>query len=176
MNINPVNNINFGQKHLSTINVSNETPLNFVEYEYGFYDMLHIRDQVTKWDSSKGEKGKNMFNRFCNHYMNGGYLKRYFGVEDNDGKIQAIIEADVQADKTNEEEFATIKPSKVAFSPDVEDMRTPEIKKGIKAAVKKHSDKCRELFAYIINKRTRVQSFSLDEDGNIQEKELELNA
>ena len=76
MNINPVNNINFGQKHLSTINVSNETPLNFVEYEYGFFDMLHIRDQVDRGEPTQGKGGRNLYNRFCDHYMNGGYSKR----------------------------------------------------------------------------------------------------
>ncbi len=177
MNINAINNIHFGQKQLGTMGQDKKgESLNFVEYEYGFFDMLHIRDQVDRWEPTQGKGGRNLYNRFCDHYMNGGYLKRYFGVEDNEGNIKAIVEADVQADKTNEEEFGTIKPSKVAFNPDVEEESTPEIKKGIKEEIKKHSDKFKDVFAQIINKRNRVLSFTLDEDGNIQERELKLNA
>lgn len=177
MNINAINQTSFGQRQLGTIDAGkNDTSLNFVEYEYGFFDMLHLRDQIDTWEPSAGNKGRSLYNRFCDHYMNGGYLKRYFGVEDEEGNVKAIVEADVQDDKTNAEEFGTIKPSKVAFNPDVDDMKTPEMKKGIKAQIEKYSKECKELFADIITRRTRVLSFDLDEDGHIQETTLELNA
>ena len=177
MNINAINNINFGQKRLGTINTENNSaPLNFVEYDYGFYDMLHIRDQVDSWQPAKSSGGKNLYNRFCDYYMSGEYLKRYFGVEDDNGNIKAIVEADVKADKANSEEFGTIKPSKVAFNPDVEETDTPKIKKEIKREIEKHSDNVKGIFAQIIDEKQKMHSFYLDEDGNLGETELKLNA
>ena len=51
MNINAINQTSFGQRQLGTIDAGkNDTPLNFVEYEYGFFDMLHLRDQIDTWE------------------------------------------------------------------------------------------------------------------------------
>ena len=177
MNINAINNINFGQRHISTLNTKNNgTPLNFVEYEYGFYDMLHLREQVDKWEPSKGNGGKKLYNNFCDQYMNGGFLKRYFGVEDDEGNVKAIMEADVQSDKTNKDEFGTMKQSQTAFSPDIKQEDASELKKEINIELKKHSDECKDIFSDIINRRTRILSFGIDENGENQTNGLELNA
>ena len=155
--------VSFGQSTISKLNMHNNgSPLNFVEYDYNFYDMLHINSQTKQWESNQYENVQEFNNDFFRNYINGSYEKRYFGVEDENGNIQALIKADVQTDKENQEEFGTMKTSTILFGPDFAGSKTPELIKEITKALKKHSDSCKDIFAKIILRKTQSHSLDID--------------
>lgn len=91
MNINPVS---FGQNYISKVHCKSQgakcsSPLDFVEYDYSFYDLSHIDSSIGKL-----EKGpKNPISRYYEAYLHGD-KKRFFGLEDGDGEIKAFMETE----------------------------------------------------------------------------------
>lgn len=89
--------LSFGKNYISEVSArNNETKtaeaLDFVEYEYSFYDLAHLDD------STKRQKGgADIFINYVDAYLNGhGKNKKFYGLENKEGKVQAVLESDTK--------------------------------------------------------------------------------
>lgn len=98
MNISP---ISFGQNFVSTFKAYNNQKgqvedLKIAEYDYSFYDVAHIGRNAQRWTNSIEKRDDLAASKiYLNSYMAGDESKKFIGIEDEEGRIQKLLVADL---------------------------------------------------------------------------------
>ena len=107
MNINP---LSFGQNHIKSAYIKNnqtgkKEKVNFVQYEYGFYDMVRIHNTIQNWrEDPKNRYGERIYKDYMQGYMKGDYNKSFYGLEDENENILGLIETNSEMENINLED------------------------------------------------------------------------
>ncbi len=177
MNLN-VQNISFTQNYLSKINAGkSKKPLNVVEYEYDFYDMLCLKDGVDNWQNGKEEPAaKKILSDYTGSYFLFDSPRKFFGVEDEEGNIKALCEARINDDESDKEKFGTLTVTRTAVDCKDGGNKSENLVSELIGEVKKQSDKYKDVVADEIRSKRYATAVSLDEYGHITEYRINLQA
>ena len=170
---NNVTPVSFGANYLSEfVNQKTKERLSFVEYEHGFYDLVHLQKQTQNWNTKEGDK---IFGNYWNSYKNGNVTKRFYGLENNDGDIVALCETKINDDKNDAEKYAVINVQSVAADPKAVKSKydIKSLTSYFKREIKKQSDKCKDSISHMLSSRGKIISTGLDENGCIEVKVIE---
>ena len=105
-----IDSVSFGQKFIRPAQIRNnktntKEDVHFVEYEYSFYDLSRIADTAKKWNMDpKNNYSRRIFKDYIDCYLNGSKTKRFFGLEDKNQNILAMLEANTGLDELNLED------------------------------------------------------------------------